>query len=337
MPRHSSRPWLRLRLRVPEEIADELGVVCIELGAPGVVTGERDLRRARPAGASGTAAKAARWTRFEAYFPPGRDVRRLAQALASALATLAVDHPALARRAIRLEKLALPDYGPAVRSHFPALAIGRRLFVCPPWTPEAERRKAAAAGRIPLVIVPGQAFGTGHHATTRGCLVAIERACGGAPPARALDVGSGSGILAIALRKLGAREVVAVDVDPVARRATASAARANRASGVRVAASLAAARGRFDVVVANLFADLLVDLAPRLAAHVRPGGRLVVAGLLASQERAVADAFARVGFAPARRQARATWVVLELARRPATRAAASPVRRAAPGGARALP
>jgi ribosomal protein L11 methyltransferase len=319
--RRAVRPWSRLRLRVPEAAAEALGVLCIELGAPGVITSQRDLRRAP------TRSPASTTTRFEAYFPPRRATRSLETALRAGVRTLRAEFPRLDPAAVRLERFPLPDYGPALRGHFPPLRVGRRLFVCTPWSDAAEVARARAAGRITIEVEPGQAFGTGHHATTRGCLVAIERACRTAPPARALDVGCGSGILAVALCRLGAAQVVGVDVDPLAREATRAAARANGVGEIRVERSLTAVRGRFDLVVANLFADLLIELAPALAKRLRPGGRLVVSGLLARQERAVRDALARAGLRAAGRQARSTWVVLESVAAAGSRQGAARARR----------
>jgi ribosomal protein L11 methyltransferase len=304
----SPAAWLRLRLQVPEEAAEAVGVACIDLGAPGVVTGQRDLRRAPGGTSSGRPAR----TRIEAYFPRGRSSRPLEARLRTALEGLRGAFPGIDPSAIRLESFAARTSRSAARGHFPALAVGRTLFICTPWTPKREIARARRAGRRALVIEPGQAFGTGHHPTTRGCLVAIERACIGHPPRRALDLGCGSGILAIAMAQLGARRVVAVDVDPLARAATAAAASVNEISTIRVAPGLGSARGRFDLVVANLFSELLIEMAPALVGRLAPQGTLVVAGLLDAQEAGVRAAFAACGLAVLRRTARSTWVVLEL-------------------------
>jgi ribosomal protein L11 methyltransferase len=136
------------------------------------------------------------------------------------------------------------------------------------------------------------AFGTGQHATTRGCLEAIEAALAGGRVASALDVGTGSGILALALARLGVPWVVALDVDaavvPLARRNLA----ANAAARVAViAGSVRAVRSAFDLVVANLLADTIVAEASLLAGTVAGGGRLVLSGILEVQAAGVARAF----------------------------------------------
>jgi len=310
-PRGAGRPWLRLRLRVPADAAESLGVACIELGASGAVTGQRDLRRDLP-----PTRREPVTTRFEAFFPPGAARAGLETSLREAAARLRAVHPGLDPAGIRLEPFPLPDHSTSLRGHFPPIAVGRRLLVCPPWTKRAAIEAAGGRGRVVLRIEPAQAFGTGHHATTRGCLVAIERAVAEAQarggPARGLDVGSGSGVLALAMRKLGVRRVVAVDDDPVAREATRKTFADDGCGAIPVATRLVAVRGRFDLVVANLFADLLVALAPQLRERVAPGGRLVVSGLLARQEDGVRRALVAAGFRVARRTSRATWVTLEL-------------------------
>ena len=124
-----------------------------------------------------------------------------------------------------------------------------------------------------LVIEPGMAFGTGQHATTRGCLEAIEAAVVAGHVGSALDVGTGSGILALALARLGVPRVVALDVDPaVLPLARENLARNGAPQVLLFAGTAAAVRGRFDLVVANLLADTLIDEAPALAAAVG-GGR----------------------------------------------------------------
>lgn len=311
--RRPGRPWQRLRLRVPEEAAESLAVACIESGASGAVTGQRDLRREPPMRPRSRVST----TRFEAYFPPGSVRSGLEARLRDAVGRLRAVHPRLDPAAVRLEPYPLPDTRLLLRGHFPPVAVGRKLLVCPPWAARAEIEAAGGRGRIVLHIEPAQAFGTGHHATTRGCLVAIERAVDRGGVESGLDVGSGSGVLALAMRKLGVRRVAAVDDDPVAREATRKTFAVNDGGAVTVGARPAAVRGRFDLVVANLFAGLLVELAPLLRERTAPGGRLVVSGLLARQEALVRRSLVAVGFRVARRTSRATWVTLELDAPPA--------------------
>ncbi len=146
-----------------------------------------------------------------------------------------------------------------------------------------------AQAREVIRLDPGLAFGTGTHPTTRMCLrwIATRQ---GAAPARVLDYGCGSGILAIGAAKFGAAEIDAVDIDPAAVEATRLNAEAN---GVRLKTGLPdAAGGRYDVVLANILATPLKVLAPLLCAHVKPGGALVLAGILERQAEELKQAYA---------------------------------------------
>jgi ribosomal protein L11 methyltransferase len=290
-------------LRVPQAAVDALSDLLVTHGSPGVVTGVRDLRRP----SSGT--RASRTTRVEGYFPGDIPLRALRRELVAPLARLAREFPGVEPRSARLARLRDADYATGWRRHFPPTRLGRRFLVAPSWAATGDTR------RIVLRIDPGQAFGTGHHATTRSCVAAIEAAVAEPAPRRGLDVGCGSGILSLAMRALGVERVTAVDIDPLARTATVQAARENRLTGIRVLGSLSAARGRFDLVVANLFAPLLVELAPRLGRRVVSGGILIVSGLLLRQEGEVRTALERAGFAPLARRTLRGWVTLSMRRR----------------------
>jgi ribosomal protein L11 methyltransferase len=212
------------------------------------------------------------------------------------------------------------DWAHAWKRHFPVLRIGRRLVIRPTW-----RRHAAAPGEVVLALDPGMAFGTGLHPTTRLCLAGLERLAdaGHVAGARVLDVGCGSGILAIAAARLGARSVLGVDTDPLAVEVTAANARRNRVARIVDArpGSLPAAEGPFDVVLANLIASLLVRLAAQLYAAVRPGtgaqgtgGRLLAGGIFIDREAEVRRALAAAGFRLVAREDEGDWVTLEAER-----------------------
>lgn len=290
--------WTRLRLPVPLEAVDAVSALCIELGAPGVVTGQTDFRRKKKT------SRVARTTRIEAYFPPDVPRRRLERQLDAALSDAASHFAKLDPARSEIEPFETGDYGTAWRAHFPPITVGKSLLIAPTW------HDVEANGRHVLRIDPGQAFGTGHHPTTRGCLLEVEQACAKAPPARGLDVGCGSGVLALAMRALGVGRVAAVDNDPLAIEATELAARENGLGPIATGASLQSRRGRYELVVANLFANLLVELAPLLAARLAPGGRLIVSGLLESQEKDVRRALRAAGLRMRRRRCLSTWVTL---------------------------
>ena len=160
-------------------------------------------------------------------------------------------------------------------------------------------------------IDPGLAFGTGSHATTRLVLGFLDRTIKGGE--RVLDYGCGSGILAIAAAKLGAQHIDAVDTDPAAITVTHENASAN---GVPVRACLPEAlpQGRYDVLVANIMAQPLIQLAPRLAALAKPGAALALAGLLETQADEVARAY-RARFEVAVEATEEGWALLSGVRR----------------------
>jgi ribosomal protein L11 methyltransferase len=196
------------------------------------------------------------------------------------------------------------------------LRIGRRLVIRPTW-----RRHKAVADELVLALDPGMAFGTGLHPTTRLCLAMLETVADRGDTldgARVLDVGCGSGILAIAAIRLGAARAVGVDIDPIAIEATAANAKRNgiaRRIRARVG-SLPSGDPPFDVVVANLIAGVLVPLAGALHDELRPGGVLVASGIFIDRDAEVRDAFVRAGLVVDGRTDEGDWVALE-AHRPA--------------------
>ena len=210
---------------------------------------------------------------------------------------------------IHVRRIPDEDWAENWKAHFQPQAVGTRLYVCPPWN------RTPPAGRVAVVIDPGMAFGTGQHATTRGCLLLLERAIGERQVTRALDIGTGSGVLAIALAKLGLTEVWAIDTDASA----CAIAEANVACNgvearVRIGSSLDAVPGTFDIVTANLFANLLVELATRLIGLLRPCGVLICSGFLTSDEPRIRSTYESCGLYLARRHEEQSWVTLALQR-----------------------
>ena len=207
------------------------------------------------------------------------------------------------------------DWAAAWKAYFPVLRVGRRLVIRPTW-----RRHRRAADDVVIAMDPGMAFGTGLHPTTRLCLAALEPLAdrGALVGARVLDVGCGSGILAIAALRLGAARALGVDTDPIAIESTTANARRNGlARRLRArAGSLPSGEPPFDVVLANLIAGVLVPLAPALRNELRPGGSLLASGIFEDREADVVTAFEAAGLAIAARSSEGEWVALE-ARRPA--------------------
>jgi ribosomal protein L11 methyltransferase len=195
------------------------------------------------------------------------------------------------------------DWLEAWKATVTPIHIGRFL-VRPTWSDAREE------GAITIALDPGMAFGTGLHPTTQQCLEAVSYL--DLEGLSVLDVGTGSGILAIAAAKRGAREVVGVDTDPLAVRAAKENAEAN---GVEIDARLGSAAdvtGIFDVVLANLVGPVLVHIAPHLRARLRTSGSLVAAGITTEAEREVLGAFVAEGLGVVDSDERADWVRLIL-------------------------
>jgi ribosomal protein L11 methyltransferase len=195
------------------------------------------------------------------------------------------------------------DWLEAWKASLTPIRIGAFL-VRPTWS------EARDDGAITLALDPGMAFGTGLHPTTQQCLEALSQLR--LDGVRMLDVGTGSGILAIAAAKRGAREVVAVDTDPLAVRAATENAKGNEVSVDVRRGSASDVDGTFDIVLANLVGPVLVEIAPELRARVRASGSLVAAGITAQAEPEVLAAFSAQGLGVVDRAERADWVRLIL-------------------------
>ncbi len=203
--------------------------------------------------------------------------------LADALRAL-LDAPALQ---LRFEAIADKAWEREWLKDFRPMRFGERLWICPGgMLPPAD---ASPAPQI-VWLDPGLAFGTGTHATTALCLTWLDSAA--LTGARVLDVGCGSGILAVAALRLGAGSAHALDIDPQALIATAdNAARNNLSARLSIAAATAEWGGGYEVVLANILAEPLIQLAATIAAATRPGGHVVLSGLLVPQAEAVTAAY----------------------------------------------
>lgn len=236
-----------------------------------------------------------------------------------ALALLAAAHRA---RPFAVSALADRDWVAQVRRELTPVRAGRVVVH------GRHDREAIAANAVGVEIEAAMAFGTGHHGTTAGCLLALDHLMrSGRRPMRAADVGCGTGVLGIAAKRMGARRVVATDLDAVAVAAAAANARANRAGlgfrvglgpGLRCAAHRAEAP--YDLVFANILAKPLKALAQETVAATRPGGAIILSGLLMRQQADVLARYRAWGARLERRFALRGWATLLLTRgRPSRR------------------
>lgn len=201
------------------------------------------------------------------------------------------------------------DWANSWKEHYRPLRAGRRTIIAPPW----HGYSAESDNDIVVILDPGMAFGTGTHPSSRLCLMALEQQL--KPGDTVFDVGTGSGILAIAAAKLGASQIDAVDIEPVAVRSAAENAERNGvAKQVRTSLGTADPDGQFqgpyDVVVANIISRILVELSRGLTKAVGPGGTLILSGVIESREPLVREAFEPRGFQLIHREQIDDWVGL---------------------------
>src|SRR5262245_25992524 len=293
--------WHCLAVTVPHEAVEAVTNFLVELGSTGAVEGVRDL--SQPDSSS---------VEVQGFFPIETSGPVLHAALSRYLAELAIISPELGRPAPRLTELTSDTWQDRWREHFPPIEVGKRFRLLPPWEPVP-----TDTNRIIIVIDPSMAFGTGHHATTQGCLEMIEllQDSHGAPDS-ALDLGTGSGILAVALAKLGARTVWATDSDPVALDEAHKNIRVNQVASTIQLSNLPLERlpGPFALIVANLFATTLISLALDLSSSIRPKGHAILSGIQINQETEVIKAYSALDWRLSEHLARDEWVTLVLQR-----------------------
>lgn len=206
-----------------------------------------------------------------------------------------------------LEEKPQQDWSNEWKALIKSVQVGR-LWVGPPW--EAD---SAPQDKVRLVIEPKMAFGTGDHPTTSLCLAAIDTYMASHPGASVLDVGTGTGVLAIAAKKLGASRVVGTDNDPTSVELALENAGVNGTPDLELSGKeLTQVKGTFDLVVANILANTLIALAPLIAPKVKD--RLVLAGVLAPQKAEVEAAYRAQGLIPEAGAAQGEWVRLDFHR-----------------------
>ncbi len=209
---------------------------------------------------------------------------------------------------LRLESIADIDWSKIWMTDFKPMRFGERLWVCPSWQPHTE------PGSIAITLDPGLAFGTGAHQSTALCLQWLDTY----PPvnARLIDFGCGSGILGIAALKLGAQHVWAVDIDPQALLATHENALKNKieAEDLDIVKPEQLPEVQVDLLVANILSGTLIELDQRIAATIKPGGTLVLSGILIEQAENVINTYTNY-FNMRSPLSRDEWVLLEGRRR----------------------
>jgi ribosomal protein L11 methyltransferase len=246
--------------------------------------------------------------RVEALFDQEPNIAAIAAHLA-----LLLGDEAPPAGALTLDTVPDTDWVALALDGLPAIRAGRFFLH------GAHHARLRPANAIALTIEAGMAFGTGHHGTTRGCLLALDRLAKRRRYLNVIDVGCGTGVLALAAAKLWRQPVLGTDIDPVAIEVADANARANGLHGffTGVAATgtahpAIAARAPYDLVFANILAKPLIALAPSLARITQPDGRIILSGLLSGQRRAVEAAYRAQGWVPEHRDVLDNWVTLTL-------------------------
>lgn len=204
------------------------------------------------------------------------------------------------------EHAVLPDsdWNEYWKRGFRPMDVGEKFTIMPPWN-------RIYGDRIPLIIDPGMAFGTGHHETTRSCIILIERYADVVPNRRFLDLGTGTGLLAIVALKLGFKEVEGIDTDPLAIEAAQRNIEENDAKKIRLReGSLAPTDGSYDFIAANLISGTLIALARDIADHLADGGHAVLSGILHGQQDEVINAMRSSGLTLVEQLCDGKWVSL---------------------------
>jgi ribosomal protein L11 methyltransferase len=299
-----NQQWIEISLKVPSAAADTVCAVLASLGSTGVREREQVLDTFIVPDADENASEV---LDLRAYFPNDEDPRQLVERIEQQLAPLRCAFPSPGWSAATTGQLADGDWAESWKQHFPVFRVGS-LIVKPSWE-EVDPGDAD----VVLTIDPGMAFGTGTHATTRLCLeFLVEEFAARSSALKVLDMGTGSGILALAAAAFGAGGVLACDIDAEACRVARENAAANDLDD-RIdftTRSLEDLGTGFDLVLANILAEENVRLASELVRRVAPGGLLVLSGILQEKEHFVREGFSRFGLSGPQVRSRDEWVCL---------------------------
>jgi len=285
--------WVEIAIQAAPASVDAASNVLIEEGCGGTVIGPD------PPGL------------VTGYLPVDDRLEERLESIRSRIASFADYGLKLQSDDLTVRWIADEQWATAWKKHFKPVRIGR-VVVKPTWEPwPRDPSTSSECSEIVVEIDPGMAFGTGYHPTTQLCLLAAQDIIKGGEAA--LDVGTGSGVLAIAAAKLGARSVVGLDIDSVA----VEVAEANvRQAGlsdrivIRQADSPSAFDGQADVVFANIIAKVLIDMAGALAEKVKIGGKVVASGIVTERASGVTEAFDSVGLRVVEERTDGDWVAL---------------------------
>ena len=293
--------WLELSVKAPGEYVEPFSHIFHKYGSGGVVL-EQEVDFNPDEGETPPPED---WITLRTYIPlsPSTQAQRQKIDLAVRLVSKVFPLPPLQERVMEAS-----EWMDGWKRHFHPLRIGKRTVVRPPW-----ENYQSLEGEVVIQIDPGMAFGTGHHPTTRMCLEEVERLV--EPDMRVLDVGTGSGVLAILAAGLGASRVLAMDLDPDAIKDARRNIRINGMTGrVQVLQGTLpndkVEPGTNDLVVANISALAIFQLAHELVKATRSGGRIIASGFLEEKRHEVEEALYKAGAQPGGAKSDGDWVTL---------------------------
>lgn len=306
---------MEVAFQIPTELADQLAEHLIELSGCGVCIDNQTLDTF-----SLDTLSEPTITTMRAYFADSPDLALKIKEASLLVTSLCKGHPGFEQPPPSVKPVHQEDWANSWKQHFHPSPIGKRLLLKPSWETLADNEE-----RIVIEIDPGMAFGTGTHATTRLCLEVIERILENSPPfdnpfpvspPTILDVGTGSGVLAIAARKLGAGRIVAVDIDPEAVQVALANLQCNAiADNIEVSTTpLSQIEGGFAIVLANILAEDLIKMSDELVARLLPGGTLVLSGILNEREDGVLTAYLACGLTHLETTRQQEWSCIALLR-----------------------
>ena len=266
--------WIEIILTTPSEFVEPLSNFITEWGVDGIIEEELDLDSFDAT--AGPASEA----ELKAYLPWGPEAKKQIGFLKKYIKNLSKTFPELEKPTFTTNTITDPDWEEQWKKYFKPLKISKNIVIKPTW-----ERYAPLGRDIVIDIDPGMAFGTGQHPSTRMCIIALEDILThnrGIQDWKALDVGTGTGILAISCAKLGIKNVVAVDLDSQAIEIASKNISINRvADRIEIInRDISIYKGTFDLIVANLTANALIGLRPHLVRMTKPDGYMILSGII---------------------------------------------------------
>lgn len=296
--------WAEIKVVVTEEAADLAANILIEEGCGGAAITGPSVRASGPYELKDHLPEDGP-TELTAYLPVDDRLEARLWNIRDRVRELPAAGVDIGQGEINVKPVDEADWATAWKSFFKAVEIGRAL-IKPSWEDVDTK-----PGQVIVEIDPGMAFGTGNHPTTQLCMLALQKYVKGGE--RVLDVGTGSGVLAIAAAKLGADEVYATENDPVAVEAAVENVKRNGVGDrvkVELSESPSSAPGQFDLVVANITANVILDIAEAIANAAKPDGLLITSGLIEARAGEVSDRLTELGFEMVEKAVDDEWVML---------------------------